>query len=71
MTKLWMLRRLKEMGANKSMLLDLYEKQIRSLLEYAAPAWHPGLYKVDHEVESHNMMSHSRQTDGEIALYHT
>ena len=47
MSKLWMLRRLKKMGANQKILLDLYKKQIRSLLEYAAPVWHSGLTKTD------------------------
>ena len=31
------------MGANKEELLDVYVKQIRSVLEYAAVVWHPGL----------------------------
>ena len=41
--KLWMLRRLKRLGASKEDLLDVYIKQIRSLLEYAAPVWHSSL----------------------------
>ena len=41
--KIWMLRRLKKIGATKEILLDLYYKHIRSILEYAAPVWHPGL----------------------------
>ena len=47
MLKLWMLRRLKKIGTSQSTLLDLYKKQIRSLLEYAAPVWHPGLFDMD------------------------
>ena len=31
------------MGANDDELLDVYCKQIRSVLEYAAVVWHPGL----------------------------
>ena len=49
MTKLWMLRRLKKMGADQKTLLDLYIKQIRSILEYAALVWQPGLYKMNVE----------------------
>ena len=37
--QLWALRRLKNLGASTDILVDLYEKQIRSILEYAAPAW--------------------------------
>ena len=37
--KLWMLRRLKSHGAENVDLVDVYVKQIRSLLELAAPAW--------------------------------
>ena len=39
--QLWALRRLKNLGASTDILVDLYEKQIRSILEYAAPAWSP------------------------------
>ena len=38
--KLWLLRRLKAFGANTSELLDMYCKQVRSILEYAAVVWH-------------------------------
>ena len=38
--RLWILRRLKNLGARNKDLIDLYEKQIRSILELAAPAWH-------------------------------
>ena len=37
--KLWMLRRLKYLGAENVDLVDIYTKQIRSLLELAVPAW--------------------------------
>ena len=42
-TRLWLIRRLKLLGANKGELIDVYVKQIRSVLEYAAVVWHPGL----------------------------
>ena len=41
--RLWMLRRLKVLGANESELIDVYEKQVRSLLELAVPVWQPSL----------------------------
>ena len=37
--RLWMLRRLKILGASKDALLQVYMKQIRSLLEYSVPVW--------------------------------
>ena len=42
-TKLWVLRRLKALGATESELLDVYEKQVRSILELAVPVWQPAL----------------------------
>ena len=44
-TRLWMLRRLKLLGANESELLDVHKKQIRSVLELAVPVWQPALTK--------------------------
>jgi hypothetical protein len=41
--KLWLLRRLKAMGANSDELLDAYFKQVRSVLETSAAVWHSGL----------------------------
>jgi hypothetical protein len=41
--RLWMLRRLKKLGANGEELLDVYIKQVRSVLELAVPVWHPSL----------------------------
>ena len=38
--KLWILRRLKNMGAKDTDLVEMYTKQIICLLELAAPAWH-------------------------------
>ena len=36
-SKLWMIRRLKKLGADLTDLKDVFCKQIRSVLEYAAP----------------------------------
>ena len=41
--RLWILRRLKGLGADQSKLIDVYMKQVRSVVELAVPAWHPGL----------------------------
>ena len=38
-SKLWMLRRLKKLGASTKILIDMYFKHVRSILEYASPAW--------------------------------
>ena len=41
--RLWILRRLKNLGAQEIDLLEVYTKQIRCVLELAAPAWHPSI----------------------------
>ena len=41
--RLWMLRRLKLVGANTEELVDVYQKQVRSMMELAVPVWEPGL----------------------------
>jgi hypothetical protein len=45
--KLWMIRRLKYLGADTMDLTDIYIKQIRSLLELAAPVWHGGISQLE------------------------
>ena len=37
--KMWVIRRLKKLGASDADLLDVYCKQIRSILEFAVPVW--------------------------------
>ena len=44
-----MIRRLKKLGVNTQELLDIYHKQVRSVLELAVPVWQPGL--TQQEVE--------------------
>ena len=41
--KLWVLRRLKNFGANTEELIDLYSKHCRSILEFAVPVWHSAI----------------------------
>ena len=45
--KLWYLRRLKRLGVETPDLIDVYIKQIRSILEYAAPLWHSSISGED------------------------
>ena len=45
--KLWMLRRLKKLGADQEDLKEIFIKQIRSVLEFAVPVWHSSLTGVD------------------------
>ena len=41
--KLWIIRRLKKYNLGISTLLDVYIKEVRSLLEHGVPVWHSGL----------------------------
>ena len=47
--RLWMLRRLKGLGASEAEMLDVYQKQVRSVLELAVPVWQPAL--TQHETK--------------------
>ena len=44
-SRIWIIRRLKQMGASSQILLDTYYKQIRSVLEFASVVWTAGLTK--------------------------
>jgi hypothetical protein len=46
-TKIWILRRLKKLGADQDDLKDLYIKQVRSILEFAVPVWHSSLTGIE------------------------
>ena len=46
-SRLWMLRRLKPLGASETELLDVYDKQIRCMLEFSTPVWTPGLTQAE------------------------
>ena len=41
--KMWTLRRMKILDIEPYVMLDVYLKEIRSVLELAVPAWHSGL----------------------------
>ena len=45
--KIWVLRRLKKLGADNVDLLEVYFKQIRSILEFAVPVWNSSLTGED------------------------
>ena len=45
--KLWILRRLKALGANTDELIDMYIKHCRSILEFAAPVWNGAITNVE------------------------
>ena len=45
--KLWILRRMINLNLGAVKLYDVYCKEIRCLLEYAVPVWHPALTKKD------------------------
>ena len=46
-SRLWMLRRLKKLGASNTEMIDVYFKQIRCVLELAVAVWTPGLTKAE------------------------
>ena len=41
--RIWILKRLKNLGASIKQLIDVYVKQIRSVLELSVPVWHSSL----------------------------
>ena len=41
--KMWTLRRMKKLDVEPTIILDVYMKEIRSIVELAVPAWHSGL----------------------------
>ena len=45
--RVWMVKRLYNLGATEIQMLDVYIKQVRSILELAVPAWHPSLTIAD------------------------
>ena len=43
MSRIWILRRMKQLGVGERILADVWAKEGRSLLELAVPAWHSSL----------------------------
>jgi hypothetical protein len=53
LNRLWILRRLKIYGASENELLDVWNKQCRSILEYMAPIWTFSITKAEsNQIES-------------------
>ena len=47
MKNLWVLRRLKNLGFDKNILFDIYQNEIRSILEFGTPVWHSSISEHD------------------------
>ena len=47
--RVWMIRRLKYLGAQGCDLIDVYVKQVRSVLELAVPAWHGAITLIEQQ----------------------
>ena len=45
--RMWVIKRLKAHGANLEDLIEVYTKQIRSLLEYGVPVWNSSVTKEE------------------------
>ena len=45
--RLWILRRLKQIGAKENDLIDIYIKQVRTILEFATPVWSSSITKIE------------------------
>ena len=43
MSRLWTLRRMKNLGISKDIIYDVYIKEIRSILEFGVPVWNGGI----------------------------
>ena len=43
--KLWVLRRMMNLDLDEFQLFDVYKKEVRTILEYAAPVWHSSITK--------------------------
>ena len=49
MRRIWVLRRLRKLGFGDDFIIEVYKKEIRTLLEYAVQVWHSALTKKDSE----------------------
>ena len=49
MRRIWVLRRLRKLGFGDEFIIEVYKKEIRTLLEYAVQVWHGALTKKDSE----------------------
>ena len=52
MERIWILRRLKNINMSVPFMIDVYIKEVRSLLEQVVPAWNGGLTQIQiHAIE--------------------
>ena len=47
--RLWVILRLKNLKFENEILIDIFNKEIRSILEFACPVWNGALCKQDSE----------------------
>ena len=47
MTRLWILRRMNNLGLDNKVIIDVYIKEIRSILGFCVPVWNEGLNDED------------------------
>ena len=72
--RLWMVKRLKSHGASLGDLVNVYTKQIRSILEFGVPVWNPNLtkdesYQIERVQKSFlHIVLGTKYTDYETAL---
>ena len=72
--RLWIVKRLKQKGANLEDLLDIYEKQVRSVLEFGVSVWNSnltqqGVSDIKHVQKSFfHIVLDSDYTDSGVAL---
>ena len=47
LSRVWTMRRLNNLGFPEDFILDVYTKEIRSILEFAVPVWNGALTETD------------------------
>ena len=47
LSRLWTLRRMKNLGLSNEVIFDVYMKEVRSILEFGVPVWNGGLTLKD------------------------
>ena len=53
MRRIWTLRKLQKLGLSQQFILDVYIKEIRSILEYSVPLWNGGItQKESQQIEN-------------------
>ena len=68
--RLWILRRLKQLGASTHDLVDVYIKQVRCVLELAAPAWQGGISQAE-KLDLERVKKCAAHIILEMCIFHT